>query len=110
MLYYGSHYLQEPVMNVAQYRVKYSRTDTPNLRVPRHKIDFSSKWVEYSLDVHDMTKMLMVTKNLKDKYILMDAIDIAERKKKWHYRQDGFDLQYASRMLQEMLKNGYKSL
>lgn len=94
-------------MNVAQYKMKYARTDTSNLRVPRHKIDFSGKWVEYSLDVHDMSKMLMETKNLKEKYVLMDAIDIAERKKKWHYRQEGFDLQYASRMLQAMLTNGY---
>jgi hypothetical protein len=97
-------------MNVAQYKSKYSNSQQSELRVPRRKIDFTMKWVEYSLDVHDMQKLLMTTKNLKDKYTLMDALEIAERKRKWHYRQDGFNLQYASMLLQEMIKNGYTSI
>lgn len=97
-------------MNVAQYRMKYSHSEKTELRVPRRKIDFTMKWVEYSLDVHDMQKLLIATKNLKDKYVLMDALEIAERKRKWHFRQEGFDLQRASMLLQEMIKLGYTSV
>jgi hypothetical protein len=47
-----------------------------------------------------MQKLLMKTKNLKEKYQLMDLLEIAERKKKWHYRQENFDLNRASNLLQ----------
>jgi uncharacterized protein (DUF3820 family) len=51
-----------------------------------------------------MSKMLMSTKNLNEKYSLMDLLDIAERKKKWHYRQENFNLTKASELLQAMIK------
>ena len=68
--------------------------------VPKKRINSTMKWVEYSLDVYDMQKLLMKTKNLKEKYQLMDLLEIAERKKKWHYRQENFDLNRASNLLQ----------
>jgi hypothetical protein len=54
--------------------------------------------------MHDMSKLLMSTKNLNDKYSLMDLLDIAERKKNWHYRQENFNLSRASELLQAMIK------
>ena len=78
--------------------------------IPKKKIDSTMKWVEYSLDIVDMQKMLMNTNNLKDKYQLMDILEIAERKKKWHYRQENFDVNRASRLLQVMLSSSYKKV
>jgi hypothetical protein len=91
--------------NVKSYIIKYSaRSEAGPLMIPKKKIDSTMKWVEYSLDIHDMSKLLISTKNLTDKYALMDALDIAERKKKWHYRQDNFNLNRAGELLQAIIK------
>jgi hypothetical protein len=74
------------------------------MKANRRKINSTLKWVEYSFDIYDMSKMLMSTKNLNEKYSLMDLLDIAERKKKWHYRQENFNLTKASELLQAMIK------
>jgi len=97
-------------MNVANYVLKYRKSVDGPLMIPKKRIDSTMKWVEYSLDIVDMQKMLMGTNNLKDKYQLMDILEIAERKKKWHYRQENFDVNRASTLLQAMLSRVYKSI
>ena len=91
-------------MQVANYKLKYARTTlNKNLVVKRDLINSTHKWVEYSLDIRDMQKLLMSTKNLNEKYALMDALEVAERKKVWHYRQDNFNLARASQLLQAVI-------
>lgn len=97
-------------MHLANYVSKYRKSIDGPLMIPKKKIDSTMKWVEYSLDIVDMQKMLMNTNNLKDKYQLMDILEIAERKKKWHYRQENFDVNRASRLLQVMLSSSYKKV
>lgn len=91
-------------MQVTNYKLKYSRTTlNKNLVVKRDNINSTHKWVEYSLDIRDMQKLLISTKNLNEKYALMDALEVAERKKVWHYRQDNFNLARASQLLQAVI-------
>jgi hypothetical protein len=91
-------------MQVANYKLKYARTQlNKNVVVKRDNINSTHKWVEYSLDIRDMQKLLMSTKNLNEKYALMDALEVAERKKVWHYRQDNFNLARASQLLQAVV-------
>jgi hypothetical protein len=91
-------------MQVANYKLKYARTQlNKNLVVKRDLINSTHKWVEYSLDIRDMQKLLISTKNLNEKYALMDALEVAERKKVWHYRQDNFNLARASQLLQAVI-------
>jgi hypothetical protein len=91
-------------MQVANYKLKYARTTlNKNVVVKRDNINSTHKWVEYSLDIRDMQKLLMSTKNLTEKYALMDALEVAERKKVWHYRQDNFNLARASQLLQAVI-------
>ena len=91
-------------MQVANYKLKYARTQlNKNVVVKRDLINSTHKWVEYSLDIRDMQKLLMSTKNLNEKYALMDALEVAERKKVWHYRQDNFNLARASQLLQAVV-------
>jgi hypothetical protein len=97
-------------MKIANYVLKYAKSIDGPLMIPKKKIDSTMKWVEYSLDIVDMQKMLMGTNNLKDKYQLMDILEIAERKKKWHYRQENFNVSRASTLLQAMLSTAYKRL
>ena len=97
-------------MKIANYVLKYTKSIDGPLMIPKKRIDSTMKWVEYSLDIVDMQKMLMSTNNLKDKYQLMDILEIAERKKKWHYRQENFDVSRASTLLQAMLNTAYKRI
>ena len=97
-------------MNVANYVAKYRTSVEGPLMIPKKRIDSTMKWVEYSLDIVDMQKMLMGTNCLKDKYQLMDLLEIAERKKKWHYRQENFNVSRASTLLQTMLSRAYTKL
>lgn len=91
-------------MQVANYKLKYARTQlNKNVVVKRDNINSTHKWVEYSLDIRDMQKLLISTKNLNEKYALMDALEVAERKKVWHYRQDNFNLARASQLLQAVI-------
>jgi hypothetical protein len=91
-------------MQVANYKLKYARTQlNKNVVVKKDLINSTHKWVEYSLDIRDMQKLLMSTKNLNEKYALMDALEVAERKKVWHYRQDNFNLARASQLLQAVI-------
>jgi hypothetical protein len=91
-------------MQVANYKLKYARTAlNKNVVVKRDLINSTHKWVEYSLDIRDMQKLLISTKNLNEKYALMDALEVAERKKVWHYRQDNFNLARASQLLQAVI-------
>ena len=91
-------------MQVANYKLKYARTAlNKNVVVKKDLINSTHKWVEYSLDIRDMQKLLISTKNLNEKYALMDALEVAERKKVWHYRQDNFNLARASQLLQAVI-------
>ena len=92
-------------MNVSNYIRKYAITGSKKLVIlNKDKINSTHKWVEYSLDIVDMSALLMQTKDLKQKYALMDALDSAQRKKEWHYRQANFRLQDAMRIF-EAAKN-----
>lgn len=56
------------------------------------------KWVEYTIDVKEMRRLLTIA-SYDDKVKLNRYIDIAERKRAWHYRRDDFDLKTANIIL-----------
>jgi len=88
-------------MQVSNYIRKYANTGSRSVVfIKKDKINSTHKWVEYTLDIVDMSKLLMEVRDLKQKYALMDALDIAQRKKDWHYRQDNFRLQDAMRIFE----------
>ena len=92
--------------NAKSYAVKYTASSIKGpMMIPRDRIDSTVKWVEYSFDIHEMNKLLMTTKSLDEKFMLMKALEIAERKKLWHYRQDNFDLSRASQILTHLMKH-----
>lgn len=89
-------------MFAAQFIRKYTATKNSSGPVARDKINSTIKWVEYAADIAKMTALLK-TATFEEKYRLVDAIEIAERKKAWHYRQENFDLRRASFLLQAFL-------
>lgn len=79
----------------AMYARKYSATTSKSSGGFAREIDSTKYWVGLTLDIKDMRKMLM-TASFDDKFKLMQALTIAERKQAWHYRQDNFDLRRAN--------------
>ena len=59
------------------------------------KIKASDKWVQYSLDLIELTKSLQTAK-FEDKFILAKAIKIAKRKRDYMYRHPNFNLSDAT--------------
>lgn len=76
--------------SVAVYNSKYSTNANKKGGFSRD-IDSTKYWVGITLDIKDMRKMLL-TASFDDKFKLMSALKVAERKQAWHYRQDSFDL------------------
>ncbi len=89
-------------MHVAQFVRKYTASNTKSGPVARDKINSTVKWVEYASDIVKMTALLR-TATFEEKYKLVEAIEIAERKKAWHYRQENFNLRKASFLLQAFM-------
>lgn len=89
-------------MHIAQYVSKYSSSVSKSGPVKKEKINSTLKWVEYAADIVKM-QALLLRASFNEKYLLMRALEVAERKKTWHYRQENFDLKRASFLLQQFL-------
>lgn len=83
-------------MKVHNFVSKYATSNCSKAIVPYDKIQATEKWVEYALDVKDMQSEMMSTRDFKLKCQLMDALEIAERKKVYMYRHKNFNLNRAS--------------
>lgn len=86
-------------MTTASFFAQKYTTSTPSSPT-RGKSNSTKKWAEYACDIVVMQEMLMKTKDLKQKHQLMTALDVAERKKNYHYRQENFNLHIATTILQ----------
>jgi hypothetical protein len=83
------------MFNVASFAIKYPK-HSPKYNSPSlyNKIKATIKWVEYSLDVTEMTKMITKVSR-EEKYVLLAAMEIAERKRDYMYKHPNFELQKA---------------
>ena len=83
-------------MQARNYVNKYSKKSTGGFAV-YHNIKATEKWVEYSIDIQDMTRALPHV-TFDEKWKLAAALEIAERKRAYMYRHKNFDLGRASRL------------
>jgi len=86
-------------MKAANFVAKYSATNKSKAVVPYDKIKATEKWVEYSLDIVDMNRILM-SADFDTKWRLMAALDIAERKRKYMYNHKKFELKRAMQLFE----------
>jgi hypothetical protein len=63
-----------------------------------YKIQATEKWVEYQLDVYDMSNILMSIRDFNTKVDLLESIAVAERKRDYMYRHPNFDFKKATRL------------
>jgi hypothetical protein len=83
-------------MRVAQFVRKYTiSSNGKKSGVKRDRINSTVKWVEYATDLIEMNELLK-TASFEEKWNLANAMQVAERKKNWHYKQENFDLKRAS--------------
>lgn len=86
-------------MLASAYKSKYSPTINSKFKggiTNYWKIDATTKWVEYQLDIYDMNKMLM-SANFWDKLDLLAALEVAERKREYMFRHPNFEMREATK-------------
>jgi hypothetical protein len=84
------------MLAIANFVNKYSSNNKSKAVVPYDKIKATEKWIEYALDIVDMQRALMLTKNIDEKFKLMAALEVAERKKAYMYKHKNFELSRAT--------------
>ena len=59
------------------------------------RVRATEKWLEYSLDIIDMQEAMMKSLDFNEKYLLAQALVVAERKKEYMYKHKNFNLRDA---------------
>jgi hypothetical protein len=90
-------------MKAANFVAKYSAGNKSRAIVPYDKVKATEKWVEYALDIVDMSKLLM-SSDFNTKWKIAAALEIAERKKAYMYKHKNFDINRAARLF-DLVKN-----
>ena len=90
-------------MKAINFVAKYSATNKSKAVVPYDKVKATEKWVEYALDIVDMSRILMLS-DFDTKWKLMAALEIAERKKAYMYKHKNFDVNRALKLF-DTVKN-----
>jgi hypothetical protein len=84
-------------MQAINFIRKYTATNNNNKgQASFHKIKATEKWVEYMLDITDMNQVLMALP-FNDKMRMLDALEIAERKRDYMYRHPNFNYKQATK-------------
>ena len=84
-------------MKAANFVAKYTGPKGKGVILPYDKIKATEKWVEYSLDIVDMSRIIM-TVDFNTKWKLAEALEVAERKKSYMYRHKNFDVKRAAKL------------
>lgn len=90
-------------MKAANFVAKYSANNKSKGIVPYDKVKATEKWVEYALDIVDMSKLLMIS-DFNTKWKIAAALEVAERKKAYMYKHKNFDINRAARLF-DLVKN-----
>lgn len=95
-------------MSVKYYINKYLDTKKKSFRSStKPKFDPTIKFVEYSCDIILLNQHLNSTNDILLKYDLVKALEVAERKKRWHQNKDDFDNRRAAFLI-SAFKNAEK--
>lgn len=84
-------------MKAANFLAKYTGPKGKAFYSSYYKVKATEKWVEYSLDIMDMSSILMAS-DFNTKWKLMEALEVAERKKAWMYKHKNFDVKRAIKL------------
>ena len=95
-------------MSVAMFAAMYPKhAPKSNVRTAYNKIQATKKWVQHSINLHIMQKLLL-TASREDRYTLLAAIKAAESKVNYYYKHPNFKLNQATMLFKQaklLLKN-----
>lgn len=69
----------------------------------RDKIDATNKWVEYSLDLHELKALVQVS-DFETRFDLEKAIKTVEAKVEWMYKHENFNMSEATTLYRRAKK------
>ena len=84
-------------MNTVNFLTKYTGPKGKHFYSSYYKVKATEKWVEYALDIVDMSSIIM-SADFDTKWKLAEALEVAERKKAWMYKHKNFDVVRAARL------------
>ena len=84
-------------MQASNFLTKYTGPKGKGCIQPYDKLKATDKWVEYSLDIVDMSRIIMSV-DFNTKWRLAEALEVAERKRAYMYRHKNFDVTRAARL------------
>ena len=90
-------------MKAINFVAKYSTANKSKAVVPYDRVKATEKWVEYALDIVDMSRIIM-SADFNTKWKLAEALEVAERKKAYMYRHKNFDINRALKIF-DSVKN-----
>ena len=95
-------------MQAVNYVNKYTGPKGKGFIQPYDRVKATEKWVEYSLDIRDMGRIIMQS-DFNTKWKLAAALEVAERKRAYMYKHKNFDLRRATQIF-EAVKDIPKTL
>ena len=84
-------------MQAKNFISKYTSANNRKAYGSFYNIKATEKWVEYALDIVDMSRIIM-TVDFDTKWKLAEALEVAERKKAWMYKHKNFDVKRAAKL------------
>lgn len=88
-------------MNVAALKATYGNNSSKSkANVPYSKIKATEKWVEHSINLYVMQK-LMLTSDREERYFLLACIKKAESKLNYYYRHPNYNMKTALGLFKE---------
>jgi hypothetical protein len=87
---------KEFIMQARTFINKYSNSNKSTGFSVYDNVKATEKWLEYALDIVDMQDAMMRSLDFNEKYMLAQALVVAERKKAYMYRHKNFDLKRAA--------------
>jgi hypothetical protein len=84
-------------MKAVNFLAKYTGPKGKLFYSSYYKVKATEKWVEYALDIVDMSRIIM-SADFDTKWKLVEALETAERKKAWMYKHKNFDVVRAAKL------------
>ena len=84
-------------MKAVNFLAKYTGPKGKLFYSSYYKVKATEKWVEYALDIVDMSRIIM-SADFDTKWKLVEALETAERKKAWMYKHKNFDVKRAAKL------------
>ena len=86
-------------MQAVNYVNKYTGPKGKGFIQPYDRVKATEKWVEYSLDIRDMSRIIM-SADFNTKWKLAAALEVAERKRAYMYKHKNFNLRRATQIFE----------